>query len=82
MAAQGSVRRSGRFFRTFWRVLRQLFHESTGAIFLLLALFWTIAAVRQWRQGAEPWAWVALGGFALIFAGFGWSSFRAARRVR
>jgi len=82
MAAQGSARQSGGFFRTLWRVIRQIFHESTGAIFLILALFWTIAAVRQWRQGGETWAWVALGGFALIFAGFGWSSFRAARRVR
>jgi hypothetical protein len=82
MAAQGIVGHFGVFFRTVWRVIRQVFHESTGAIFLLLALFWMFAAVRQWRQGAETWAWVALGACALIFAGFGWSSFRAARRVR
>jgi hypothetical protein len=82
MAAQGGVGHFGGFFRTLWRVARQVFHESTGAIFLILALFWMVAAVRQWRQGAETWAWVALGACALIFAGFGWSSFRAARRVR
>jgi hypothetical protein len=82
MAAQGITRHFGGFFRTLWRVIRQVFHACTGAIFLILALFWMIAAVRQWRQGAEMWAWVALGGFALVFAGFGLSSFRAARRVR
>jgi hypothetical protein len=82
MALQRGSRKSGGFFRTLWRVVRQIFHESTGAIFLILALFWTIAAVRQWKQGAETWTWAALGGFALVFAGFGWSSFRAARRVR
>jgi hypothetical protein len=82
MAAQGATPHSGGFFRTLWRVMRQVFHESTGAIFLILALFWTVAAVRQWRQGGETWSWVALGGFALVFAGFGLSSFRAARRVR
>ena len=65
-----------------WRVIRQVFHESTGAIFLILALFWTFAAVRQWKQGGTTWAWGALGGFAILFAGFGFSSFRAARRLR
>ena len=82
MASQGATPQSGGFFRTLWRVVRQVFHESTGAIFLIMALFWTVAAVRQWRQDAETWSWVALGGFALVFAGFGLSSFLAARRVR
>jgi hypothetical protein len=82
MAAQDHTPPSGGFFRTLWRVIRQVFHESTGAIFLIMALFWTAAAVRQWREGAETWSWAALGGFALVFAGFGLSSFLAARRVR
>jgi hypothetical protein len=63
-------------------VVRQIFHESTGAMFLVLALFWSVAAVRQWLHGSATWSWVALGGFALMFAGFGVSSFRSARRVR
>jgi hypothetical protein len=82
MATQRGSRQPGGFVRTLWRVIRQIFHESTGAIFLILALFWIIAAVRQWKQGSETWTWAALGGFALVFAGFGLSSFRAARRVR
>jgi hypothetical protein len=81
-APQPGAQSSGGFFRTLWRVLRQVFHESTGAMFLILALFWSAAAVRQWMRGASPWMWMALGGFALILISFGVSSFRAARRVR
>jgi hypothetical protein len=87
MAAQRSASpaaaRSGRgFFGTLWRVLRQVFHESTAVVFLLLAGFWSAAAVRQWVRGGEPWMWMALGGFALVLITCGISSFRAARRVR
>jgi len=80
--AQSGANSGGGFFRTLWRVVRQVFHESTGAMFLILALFWSAAAVRQWMRGASPWMWMALGGFALILISFGVSSFRAARRVR
>ena len=82
MATQSGAPRSRGFFATLWRVIRQVFHESTGAIFLILAMFWSGAALRQWRQGADTWTWGALGAFALLFAGFGLSSFRSARRVR
>jgi len=87
MAAQRGTPQSvahsgGGFFRTLWRVVRQVFHESTGAMFLILALFWSAAAVRQWMRGSSPWMWMALGGFALVLITFGVSSFRAARRVR
>ena len=80
--AQAAVRRPFGFFRTLWRVLRQVFHESTGTLFLILALFWTTAAVREWMRGSEVWAWAALGAFALMFGACGLSSFLAARRVR
>jgi hypothetical protein len=87
MAAQRSASRSrapsgGGFFRTLWRVARQVFHESTGAMFLVLALFWSAAAVRQWLHGSAAWVWMALGGFALMLITFGVTSFLAARRVR
>ena len=51
-------------------------------MFLILAFFWSAAAVRQWMRGSAPWLWLALGGFALVLITFGVSSFRAARRVR
>jgi hypothetical protein len=82
MAKHVTAPRKRGFFATLWRAIRQVFHESTGAIFLILALFWTLAALRQWKQGGGTMAWGALGGFALMFAGFGVSSFRAARRLR
>jgi hypothetical protein len=82
MTQPGDKPRSKGFFATFWRVVRQVFHESTGAVFLILALFWSLAALQKWRAGAETWSWGALGAFALMFAGFGVSSFLSARRVR
>jgi hypothetical protein len=62
--------------------MRQVFHEATGAIFLVLAFFWIVTAVRHWQSGSSPWTWLALGSFALILITFGVTSFRAARRVR
>ena len=82
MASQSRKPGSGGFFRTLWRVVRQVFHESTGAIFLIMALFWSAAAVRQWMHGAAAWTWVGLGAFALLMGSFGVTSFLAARRVR
>ena len=70
------------FFRTLWRALRQLFHETTGAVFFLLALSWGAAGLRQWANKSEPWLCVVCGSFALMFATFGLTSFRSSRRVR
>jgi hypothetical protein len=68
------------FFRTLWRALRQLFHETTGAMFFLLALSWASAALRV--NKSAPWLCVVCGSFALMFAMFGLTSFRSSRRVR
>jgi hypothetical protein len=65
-----------------WRVSRQLFHETTGAVFFVLAFSWAAAALRQWLHGSAPWLWVVLGSFSLMMITFGVVSFRAARRVR
>jgi len=70
------------FLRTLWRAVRQVFHETTGAVFFLLALTWTNAALRYWRQRAPNWEWRTSVGMALVMAFFGLASFRAARRVR
>jgi hypothetical protein len=70
------------FFRSVWRALRQLFHETTGAMFFLLAFSWASAAVRNWLQKSAPWLWALCASLALVFVMFGWTSFRSARRVR
>ena len=82
MAGRSSKRSPVGFFRTLWRVARQVFHESMGAMFLILALFWTIAGLRQWMKGTATWTWAVIGAFALLLATFGVTSFLAARRVR
>ncbi len=70
------------FWVVAWRVIRQLFHETTGAIFLLFALTGTLSAVRLWRRGTSVWPLAISVLFALLMAGFALTSFRAARRVR
>jgi len=72
----------GGFFRVLWRAARQVFHESIGAVFFLLALMWANAALRYWRQRTANWEWRTSLGMALVMALFGLISFRAARRVR
>jgi len=70
------------FWVVAWRVIRQLFHETTGAIFLLFALTGTLSAVRLWRRGTTDWPLVLSVLFALMMGGFALTSFLAARRVR
>jgi hypothetical protein len=70
------------FFRALWRAVRQVFHETTGAVFFILALTWMNAALRYARQHAPSWEWRTSVGMALVMVIFGLASFRAARRVR
>ncbi|HEV2287889.1 MAG TPA: hypothetical protein VGR81_02945 [Candidatus Acidoferrales bacterium] len=68
--------------RTIWKVTRQLFHEATGSLFALFALYSGVAAWRQFHQTSNWWiAGLALG-YTLMMAFFSVSSFRSARRVR
>jgi hypothetical protein len=80
-AAPAPARPRG-FFRALWRAARQVFHETIGAVFFLVALIWANGALRYWRQGAHHWEWRTSAGMALMMALFGLASFRAARRVR
>jgi len=61
--------------------MRQVFHETTGAVFFLLALSWTSGALRYWKEGAPGWQWKTSVAMALVMVFFGLTSFRAARRV-
>ncbi len=68
--------------RVLWRAARQLFHESTGALFGICAAYGAWAAWRQWKHRVALW----LMGFAIVYAvmmtAFAWDAFRRARRVR
>jgi hypothetical protein len=70
------------FFRVLWRALRQLFHETTAAIFGVFALASVTSAIRSWMSGAPRW-YVALPiGYAAMMTFFCVTSFRTARRIR
>jgi len=71
------------FFRALWKAMREVFHETTGTLFFLLALSWANATVRLWRHGGStPWVVGISSSFAILLVAFGLTSFRAARRVR
>jgi hypothetical protein len=70
------------FFRSVWRVIRQLFHEITGAFFLLFAALGGFSAWRHWQRGSELWVFGIALAFTLMMAAFAFAAFRSARRMR
>jgi hypothetical protein len=78
-AAPAPQQRGG--FGRLWRVLRQLFHEVTGAIFAVLALGWLNAAFRAWTRDAALWLMAIAVVVALLFVFFSITSFRRARKL-
>jgi hypothetical protein len=78
-SSQASVPRG---FRRFWVALKQLFHELVGALFLVLALFWTQNAFRAWSRDGAYWLIGTAAFLAALMAGFSFTSFRKARRVQ
>jgi len=68
--------------RTFWRVTRQLFHETTGALFGLFAAWAAFAAWKQWKHRPALWLMGLAIAYAIMMAAFAFASFRRARRVR
>ncbi len=72
--------------RSLWRVARSLFHEITGALFLVLGVMGGAAAVREWRHSSgESYHWLRFAlsaAFSLMMLIFAISSFRSARRVK
>src|SRR5207245_1634057 len=57
------VKAGGGFARVLLRVARQLFHETTGAMFSAFAIAGAMAAWRQWQKGTAQWL-VPLSGIA------------------
>ncbi len=70
------------FLRVLLRIARQLFHETTGALFFLFAIVGATAAWREWQKGSAQWLVGLAIGFTLMMAAFAVASFRSARRVR
>jgi len=79
-AAQPAPQETG--FRRLWRVLKQLFHEMTGAVFAVLALAWLNAAVRAWTRDVAHWLIALAVCVAGLFGFFSVTQFLRARKVR
>ncbi len=70
-----------RGFRRLWRVVRQLFHEITGAIFAILALSWFNSALRAWTRDVAHWLIAVSIVVGVLFVAFAATSFLRARRL-
>lgn len=68
-------------FRRLWRVLKQLFHEVIGAVFVVLALAWLNAALRAWTRDVALWLIAMAMCVAALFLFFAVTSFRKARKL-
>jgi hypothetical protein len=68
--------------RVLWRVARQVFHEATGVLFCLFAVYGALAGWRAWKY--RPTAWVISFAvlYTLMMAVFGFTAFRRAKKVR
>ncbi len=73
---------TGGFLRTLLRIARQLFHETTGALFFVFTILGASAAWREWHTGSARWQVVVATGFTLMMAAFALAAFRSARRTR
>ena len=69
-------------FRRLWVVLKQLFHEVTGAVFGILALSWLNSAVRAWSRDVAHWLIALAVCVAGLFVFFSITQFLRARKVR
>lgn len=79
-STSGTASRPGGF-RRFWRALKQLFHEITGAVFAILAFTWLSNAFRAWTRDVSHWLIALAVLVAAIFTFFAVSSFRRARKL-
>ncbi len=76
------LRAGGSFFRTLWRIARQVFHEATGAFFVVFAVVGAAGAWREWKKEGALWLVAVSIGFSLMMAAFAFAAFRSARRER
>ncbi len=68
-----------------WRLLRALFHEVMGVLFLVLAGWGAVWILRVWPEfngeGETLFKIVLVGVFVVMMGSFGISSFWRARRI-
>ncbi len=79
------IRHAARTLFHSGKILRRLWLEVTGAIFLALAIFAVPSILRQWRayqEGASVLQPLAVISFTVMMVGFGVYSFWKARRYR
>ena len=75
------VRVSAGVLSRAWFLLRQVWHEAIGFLFLALAVMGTSTIIREWHAGFGLGVLLALG-FTVMMVCFGVASFRSARKVR
>lgn len=68
--------------RVFWRITKQLFHETTGALFAVFAGYGGYMVWKEWKRGWSVWLMAVGVAFALMMAAFAVESFRRAKRIR
>jgi hypothetical protein len=74
-----------KFLQDAFRILRRLWLEVTGAVFLALAGFGAVSAVKELRayqNGGELWKPIAAVSFVILMGAFGVQSFFRSRRFR
>jgi hypothetical protein len=80
-SGQSGPKKRETFFRTAWRLLRQLFHETTGALFGVIAVASASSAVRAWRAGESRWIVGLPVAYAGMMAYFAVTQFLRAKKV-
>ena len=77
-----------KFLPRLWAIVRELFHEVVGFVFIALALFFTVGraglihAIQNVKEDPDSLPRLLLVGlFVAMFTGFGVSSFLRARRI-
>lgn len=76
------VRSSIVTLRVFWRITKQLFHETTGALFAIFAGYGGYVVWKEWKQGPSIGMMFAGAVYALMMGAFAFGSFKRSRRVR
>ncbi len=83
--AEIAVRQFGETARRIWNILRSLFHEVIGLLFLVIAAWGLLWLIRTWREfqgeGEAVFKMAVVAVFVLMMGSFGISSFWRARRI-